>query len=135
LSRLSILAIVSAIAGGLLVTVCAVRREPERAPRPPFPPPTGASVARSAPDAGPKTELAEERYAPLLLRPGFEDVVRALDDRDNARAAALVADRLAKAAPPAAEAASYGYLSALLFERAGQAERALRAYESATAPG
>jgi soluble lytic murein transglycosylase len=62
-------------------------------------------------------------------------VRRALEERDNSLAATLFADRLAKAPPPAAETASYGYLSAMLFERSGQAERALSGYEAATAPG
>ena len=103
-----LIAIALAIAGGLLVTVCSVKREPERRAAPLFPAPAAMSGARSAPDAGAPAVLAEERYAPLLLRPGYEDVVRALDERDDTRAAALVSERLLKTPPNAEEAASYG---------------------------
>lgn len=128
-------AVGSAIAGALFASYCSVR---EPAPRPSSVPPPSLSSATAAPaltpvDAG-ASELAEERYASLLLRPGFEDVVRALDDRDDARAATLVAERLAASPPPAADGASFAYLSARLFERAGRAERALPAYEKAAVP-
>jgi soluble lytic murein transglycosylase len=128
-------AIVSAIAGTSLGTYCSVRRAPvERTVQ--APPAVAASVPATpaAPDAGAAFELAEEHYAPLLLLPGFEGVVRALDDRDDVRAASLVAERLAASPPPAADATSFAYLSARLYERAGWHERALAAYERAANP-
>ena len=132
------IAIVSAIAAALLVSYCSVRREPDARPAnvPRALPPASAGVAPDAgrDDAGAATELAEERYAPLLLRPGFEGVVRALDDRDDARAAALLAERLAASPPPANDATSFAYLAGRLFERAGRMDDALGAYAKAANP-
>ena len=99
-----------------------------------MPVPAVASAATTA-DAGAPTELAEERYAPLLLRPGFEEVVRALDDGDDRRAASLVSDCIEKAAPPAAERPSYDYLAARLFERGRLAPQSLVAYDAVLRSG
>jgi soluble lytic murein transglycosylase len=130
-------AVASALVGALFASYCSARRPPGERPPSAFPLPLASTLAAprsaSAADAG-ATELAEERYSALLLRPGFEDVVRALDDRDDARAATLVAERLAASPPPSPESVSFAYLSARLFERAGQAERALVAYERAAVP-
>jgi soluble lytic murein transglycosylase len=131
----SIIAVVSAIAGGMLLLYCSVRREPEGRPAATLVRPPLASAAPMTADAGAPTELAEERYAPLLLRPGFEEAVRALEDRDEGRAAALVAERLLKVPPPAADVPSYAYLSGHLFERAGRMDQALAQYEKATGSG
>jgi soluble lytic murein transglycosylase len=130
------LGLLFAISAGVAVSYCAAQREPGKRAASVAPP--RASVAEKTPalaDAGAApTELGEERYAPLLLRPGFEEVVRALDDGDVGRAADLVADRLVKAPPSAAEVPSFSYLSALLFERAGRSAEALAAYERANRP-
>ncbi|HEX6275462.1 MAG TPA: hypothetical protein VFZ53_20620, partial [Polyangiaceae bacterium] len=130
------IAIVSVLGGTLLGSYCSTRREPEsRAANVPSVPASSSPQPKSAPlDASSPTEVAEERYAPLLLQPGFEAVVQALDDRDDGRAATLVAERLAAAPPPPADATSFAYLSARLFERAGRMDQALAAYERAVKP-
>jgi soluble lytic murein transglycosylase len=100
--------------------------------------PLGATaVPPRAPAAAappPATELEEARFAPLLARPGFEAVTRALEDGDDRRAA-LEFERAALAQPPvAADAASFDFLAASLAERSSNPVGALAAYERANRP-
>jgi soluble lytic murein transglycosylase len=134
LKRVRVIAIVSAIVFGLLISYCSVRREPEGRSVAPLPTTSTSKSSKVTSDAGAAPPVAEDRYAPLLLRPGFEEVVRALDDRDDARAATSIAARLAATPPTASDAPSFGYLSGLLYERAGRPAEALRAYEAAALP-
>ena len=110
------------------------------APKPRAAPPPVAPIARTAaqksagaPQA--KTnELARERFAPLFARPGFEPLARALEDGDVKRAATALSALLAASPPAASERASFGMLSGILNERAGDMPAALAGYELAREP-
>lgn len=129
----------SSLTGALLLLYCSGPPKSELATPPRILPPVVSALgsvglrapAAAAPAAAPATELEEARFAPLLARPGFEAVTRALEDGDDRRAA-LEFERAALAHPPAAaDAASFAFLGGALAERSSNPVGALAAYERA----
>jgi soluble lytic murein transglycosylase len=101
--------------------------------------PLGVSAVSPRPSAPvaaplPPSELEEARFAPLLARPGFEAVTRAIEDGDDRRAA-LEFERATLSHPPAAaDAASFAFLTGVLAERSSNSVGALSAYDRAKRP-
>lgn len=127
----------SSFAGALLLLYC---RSPPESEFPPAPRmvPLGVSSLSARPlapaAAVPPSELEEARFAPLLARPGFEAVTRAIEDGDDRRAA-LEFERATLAHPPVpADAASFAFLGGVLAERSSNPVGALAAYDRAKRP-
>jgi soluble lytic murein transglycosylase len=127
----------SSLVGALLLLYCATPPKRELAPPPRMVPLAASNLPQHVPSvlpAVPGAELDEARFAPLLARPGFEAVTRALEDGDDRRAA-LEFERAALAHPPAvADAASFAFLGAALAERSSNPVGALAAYDRANRP-
>jgi soluble lytic murein transglycosylase len=127
----------SSLVGALLLLYCATPTKRELAPPPRMVPLAASNLPQRVPSvapAAPTAELDGARFAPLLARPGFEAVTRALEDGDDRRAA-LEFERATLAHPPAvADAASFAFLGATLAERSSNPVGALAAYARANQP-